>query len=211
MNPGQLDSTPPPSPPAESGAEPTWDVALLFPAQGSWSEEEYLGLTGNRLVEYSHGYLEVLPMPTTSHQRIVACLYGLLLQFVSAGRLGTVLFAPLRVRLWPGKYREPDILFMLAQNQAKMREEFWEGADLVVEVVSNEDRRRDIETKRREYAQAAIREYWIVDPLEQQISVLRLEGDRYIVHGAHHPGQMASSALLPGLAVEVAAVLGAAH
>ena len=39
-------------------------------------------------------------MPTTSHQLVVAYLYGLLLAFASPRDLGTVLFAPLRVRLW---------------------------------------------------------------------------------------------------------------
>src|SRR5438270_6282604 len=86
-------------------AAPTWEIAHLFPAQGAWSEEEYLGLSGNRLVEFSNGFLEVLPMPTTSHQRLVAILYSLLLSHVSPSELGQVLFAPLRMRLWPGKFR----------------------------------------------------------------------------------------------------------
>jgi hypothetical protein len=54
--------------------EPTWEVAYLFPTQGSWSEEDYLSLHTNQLVEFSHGFLEVLPMPTTSHQLLVLYL-----------------------------------------------------------------------------------------------------------------------------------------
>ena len=53
-------------------ADPTWEIAHLFPAQGAWSEEEYLDLPGNRLVEFSNGFLEMLPVPTTSHQALVA-------------------------------------------------------------------------------------------------------------------------------------------
>ncbi len=49
-------------------AEPTWEIAELFPAQRTWSEDEYLTLDTNRLVEFSHGHLEVVPMPTFSHQ-----------------------------------------------------------------------------------------------------------------------------------------------
>ncbi len=62
-------------------AEPTWDVALLFPAQRAWTEAEYLELTTNRLVEFSHGKIEVLPMPTLVHQLIVGYLHGLLRSF----------------------------------------------------------------------------------------------------------------------------------
>ena len=186
--------------------QPTWEVAHLFPAQGEWSEEEYLALAGNRMLEFSHGTLEILPMPTTSHQRLVAYLYGVVLAFVSSRDLGTVLFAPLRLRLWRGKFREPDIVFMLKQHAGRIGEEFWRSADLVMEVVSEdaEDRRRDLETKRREYARAGIAEYWIIDPLEQRITVLRLAGKRYAVHGAFPRGTVASSHLLRGLTVDVA-------
>jgi Uma2 family endonuclease len=185
--------------------EPTWEVAYLFPAQGTWSEEEYLALGGNRRVEFSHGFLEVLPMPTTSHQFLVAYLFGLVLAWVSERGLGRVVFAPLRVRLWRGKFREPDVVFMLREHAGRIGEQFWDRADLVMEVVSEdeEDRRRDLDTKRREYARAGIPEYWIVDSQEGQITVLRLAGKRYVVHGAFPRGAVATSHLLPGFTVDV--------
>ena len=192
-------------------AEPTWDVARLFPAQGTWSEEEYLALNSNRLVEFSDGHVEVLAMPTTSHQLIVAFLYRALLAFVAARAAGTVLFAPLRVRLWPGKFREPDLVFLSAEHSSRIGESFWEGADLVMEVVSDDDRRRDLETKRREYARAGIPEYWIVDPQQATITVLRLDGvtSTYVVHGDFPRGTQASSHLLPGFTLDVTAALSA--
>src|SRR5438067_7650998 len=79
--------------------EPAWEIARLFPYQGEWSEEEYLALETNHLVEFTDGHVEVLPMPKTSHQLIVQYLSNQLLAFVSARNLGTVLFAPLRIRL----------------------------------------------------------------------------------------------------------------
>jgi Uma2 family endonuclease len=188
-------------------AEPAWDVALLFPNQGYWSEVEYLALNTNRLVEFSHGSIEVLPMPTTSHQLIAAYLYRMLRAFVTAEDLGTVLFAPLRVRLWTGKFREPDVVFMLAEHASRIGEPFWEGADLVMEVVSSDDRRRDLEIKRDEYAQAGIPEYWIVDPQQARITVLRLDGASYVVGGEFPEGTQAASHLLPGFAVDVTAAL----
>ena len=83
------------------------------------------------------------------------------------------------------------------------------GADLVVEVVSDDDRRRDLEVKRLEYAQAHISEYWIVDPCDAKITVLTLDGDSYAVHGEFAPGEQATSRLLPGFAVAVAEALAA--
>jgi uncharacterized protein YndB with AHSA1/START domain len=42
----------------QAEAEPTWDIAQLFPAQGHWDEDEYLALETNHLIEYTHGNLE---------------------------------------------------------------------------------------------------------------------------------------------------------
>jgi Uma2 family endonuclease len=189
--------------PTNLTAEPTWDIAYLFPHQGAWSEEEYLNLDTNRLIEFSHGYLEVLPMPSPAHQRIVAHLYQICAQFILAQQLGELLFAPLRVQLWPGKYREPDLVFMAAEHDDRKLEKYWEGADLVMEIVSNDDRRRDTDVKRREYAQAGIPEYWLVDPQDETITVLYLAGQQYAVHGRFHKNDQATSRLLPGLLVNL--------
>jgi Uma2 family endonuclease len=189
--------------------QPAWEIAHLFPPQGAWSEEEYLALSSNRLVEYSSGSIEVLPMPTMEHQLIVAFLYSKFLTFLEPRQLGRVLFAPFRLRLWPGKFREPDLMVLLTRNAQRMRNEYWEGADLVVEVVSNDDRRRDVETKRDEYARAGISEYWIVDPRDAKVLILSLEGNRYRVAGEHAPGEAASSVLLGGLEIAVAEIFAA--
>ncbi len=50
---------------------------------------------------------------------------------------------------------------------------------LVVEVVSPESVNRDYRYKRSEYAAAEIVEYWIVDPILNQLSILRLEEGFY--------------------------------
>ncbi len=187
----------------EETLEPTWEIAQLFPAQGHWSEEEYLALDTNHLIEFSHGQLEVLPMPTQSHQLLVIALFELLRNYVHSRQLGMVLLAPMRIQLWPGKFREPDVLFMRTEHDDRRSDSFWQGADLVMEVVSPDDPRRDTVTKRREYAQAGIPEYWIVDPAAASITVLTLHGQEYVLHGEFVGSEEASSVLLKGLKVDV--------
>jgi len=189
--------------------EPAWDVARLFPPQGFWSEEEYLSLPTNHLVEFSDGRIEVLPMPNPPHQLIVRFLYDVLSAFARAHALGQVLFAPFPVRLWPGKYREPDLAFLRTEHRDRILSDCWEGADIVMEVVSESNCDHDLVTKRREYAQAGIPEYWMVDPGEEAVTVLLLEGDGYETHGTFGRGTKATSALLPGFAVSVDDVLDA--
>lgn len=149
-------------------------------------------------------------MPSELHQDIVAFLYQQFLSFVQKHKLGKVLFAPLRVRLWQGKFREPDLVFMLAHHSQRRSNTYWDGADLVVEVVSPDNPERDKTQKRLEYAQAGIPEYWLVDPISQQITVFTLQGKAYIVHGTFAAREQASSVLLMGFVVDVSQVFAAA-
>ena len=103
-----------------AGEEPGIDLAAL---QGRWTDEQYLLLTNqtNRLIEFTDGYIEVLPMPTRKHQIILAHLYRNLFAFVQAIG-GIVLFAPLRVQMRSGKYREPDLLMLRDANDPRNQE-----------------------------------------------------------------------------------------
>lgn len=189
--------------------EPVWQLASMFPRQGNWSVDDYLTLDAGRLVEFDNGSIEVLEMPTLEHQRIVQFLYRWLYAFISPRNLGEVFVAPLPIRLWEGKYREPDIVFLGAQRQ--METGYPLGADWVIEVVSGdaESRRRDLRIKPPEYARAGIAEYWIVDPNESVMIVHRLVGQQYET-SIHAIGDVAKSTLLPELKVKVSDVLSSA-
>jgi Uma2 family endonuclease len=194
--------------------EPAWDLALLYPLQGEWSHEEYLSLTDRTrwLVEYTAGKIEVLEMPTIEHQLILKFLFRALDTYVERQKLGVVLFAPTRVYLEPNKYREPDIVFSSTERHAKSNKRFYQGADLVIEIVSADadSRARDVEQKRKDYAEGGIPEYWTVEPQEKIITVLALAGNAYQSHGVFREGEVANSKLLTGFTVDVASVFQAA-
>ena len=106
-------------------------------------------------------------------------------------------------------YREPDLLLLRDANDPRNQNAFWLGADL-----SDRDRQpgypeRDLRIKRADYAEAGIPEYWIVNPLDETMTVLTLAGDAYIEHGIFHRSQSAASALLDGFAVQVDEVFDA--
>jgi len=205
----------PSSHPSASGhGEPTWDIALLYPRQGTWSQDEYLSLTDdtNWLIEYTAGRIEFLPMPTIEHQLILRFLMDVLRAFVEPNNIGMVLFAPTRVYVEPDRYREPDVVFNFMENHAKSGRRFYQSADLVMEIISDENdgRERDTVQKRKDYAEGGIPEYWIVDPVAKQITVLALNGKEYAEHGIFSEGETATSQLLEGFTVDVTAVFQAA-
>jgi Uma2 family endonuclease len=185
-------------------------VLDLGALQGLWTEAQYLKLTDqtNRLIEFADGYVEVLPMPTRRHHVILALLYELFVVFIRP-RGGKVLFAPLRVQVRPNKYREPDLLLLLDASDPRSQNAFWLGADLVIEIVSPDDPERDIHLKRADYAEAGIPEYWIVNPADETITVLKIDGDTYTEHGTFRRGDSAASTLLDGFAVRVDEVFDA--
>ena len=60
---------------------------------------------------------------------------------------------------------------------------------LVIEVVSPNQENRDYRHKRSEYADRGIREYWIVDPIQQQVTVLEWVDGLYedeLYQGSEH-------------------------
>ncbi len=145
----------------------------LLPAPGEWTEADYYPFSERgRLVELSDGNLEIIDLPAEFHQLILLRLSFALHAFVAARKLGRVRFAPLPVRLWSGKIREPDLMFMSTAHASRIGQ-YWGVPDLAVEILSPGTSRKDREIKRREYAKAGVVEYWIIDPESQRIVMLK--------------------------------------
>jgi Uma2 family endonuclease len=121
------------------------------------------------------------------------------------------MFAGLPLYIRDRTFREPDIVFFTDEQKPAKDERYLKQATLVVEVVSPDDKshKRGYEDKRRDYAQVGVAEYWIVDPQTERITVLVLADSQYRVHGEFAPGQQATSNLLDGFSVDVAAVFAA--
>jgi len=76
-------------------------------------------------------------------------------------------------------------------------------------VVSKEKPERHLVGKRGDYADGHVPEFWIVNPLTETITVLRLRGDAYEEAGIYRRGESAASMLLPEISVDVGAVFDA--
>ena len=162
--------------------------------QGIWTETQYLKITNgcNRLVEFTDGRLEILPTPTRRHQAILRALFLALFPFVRELG-GNTFFAPLRLRIGDGRFREPDLLLVKDADDPRNQDDYWRGADLVAEAVSADDPLRDTRDKRSDYANAHIPEYWIVNPIDETVTVLLLAGDEYRDHGVSRRGEEVES------------------
>jgi Uma2 family endonuclease len=93
----------------------------------------------------------------------------------------------------------PDLVFVSSQRLEIIQENFIEGApDLVVEILSPSTTAHDRATKLNLYAEAGIPEVWLMDLLARTVEVLKLQGNKYVVHSVFAGRQTLTSSLFPG-------------
>ncbi|MBM4424531.1 MAG: Uma2 family endonuclease [Chloroflexi bacterium] len=175
---------------------------LLFSVYGHtrWTDEQYLGVSErtNRPIELSEGRLIVLDMPTSEHQDIVGNIYVVFRAWAQKHG-GRAFVAAMPVRLWPGKFREPDVMLYTAEHRDRVSKQYGGPPDLAVEVLSPSTEEADRVEKMAEYAQAGIGEYWIVGAEEQYVEQYVLEGERYRLHARVGAGETLRAATITDL------------
>jgi Uma2 family endonuclease len=176
--------------------------AVQYPA-GITFEEFLATVDEGTHAEWVDGEVVPVTPPSDEHARISLFLAEILSGFVTrTGVGGRVRHAPFQMKLATSA-REPDVLYATPEKADRFQRLYLDGpADLIVEVVSPESRTRDRREKFREYAQAGVREYWLVDPLKRSCEVFRLAA------GAFEPVPATDSArvesgVLPGFWIEL--------
>lgn len=117
----------------------------------------------SRQSEWVDGEAIIFMPPKTPHLLIGFLLERLVGDFVDVFDLGRVGHAPFEVRL-PTLSREPDVFFVKTENLDRWTPERIIGpVDLAIELTSNDSVTRDRRDKFRDYAEAGVLEYWLVD------------------------------------------------
>jgi Uma2 family endonuclease len=120
------------------------------------------------------------PSPNTKHQRISLKLSYELHRFLQEHRLGEIFVAPCDVVLSDVDVVQPDLIFVAAAQAAIVTEANIHGVPtLVVEILSEGNRKLDETIKRQRYEQYGIPEYWIIDPELEQIKIYRRTDGHY--------------------------------
>jgi Uma2 family endonuclease len=134
------------------------------------SEEEFLSLPESMdRIELIDGEVFVAPSPTITHQLVLGRVYVLFAAWAQQHPPAVVGLAPLDVRLRKGRIVQPDV-FLLLEGVPDDRTPIEVIPDLIVEVVSGK-RAHDRFLKRALYADAGVREYWLVDPKRRLVEI----------------------------------------
>ncbi len=139
----------------------------------TWSDDERWELIDG--IPYN-----MTPAPSRSHQEVLNAINYAFYHFLK-DKPCAVYIAPFNVRL--GEYEsedacenvvQPDIAIICDQN--KLDEKGCKGApDLIVEVLSPSTAKMDLVYKLNLYEKYKVREYWIVDPHNQYVSIYTLD------------------------------------
>lgn len=141
--------------------------------------EEYLTYndgTDNRY-ELEDGELILMNPPTGLHSLIIYFISNTFVAEINRLNLLWVCLQTVGVRTAMKRSRIPDLCVMTRDQileKLDVSAILESSALLAVEIVSPESRTRDYRFKRSEYASIGISEYWIVDPVEQKVTVLLL-------------------------------------
>lgn len=127
-------------------------------------------------VELQEGVLQVSPRPTPAHARILTDLLVALHAQLPDGFEVLPEVELVIDRRSPATVRCPDLIVRATEADDSVIDAG--QVVLVVEIVSPGSKRTDRVTKRSEYAEIGIENYWIVD-LDRTLTVLRLEGSEY--------------------------------
>ncbi len=178
----------------------------------TYSYADYLKWQFQERVELLRGkILKMTPAPSVRHQRISARLH-LLMGHAFREQSCQPFYAPFDVRLYNRKKSkkaskeiftvvQPDLCVIC--DESKLDERGCNGApDLVIEVLSPGNTKREMNEKFELYEEAGVREYWLVHPLDEFVLIYVLnEDERYI--GLRPATEIVQSAIFPELRVDL--------
>ena len=152
---------------------------MPLPQKTVYTSEDYWNLPEGHRAELIDGRLYDMAPPSYLHQKLVSAFTVIFSNHIkSQGGFCDVIPAPFAVNLTENDetYVETDISIICGKS--KISDRGCEGApDFIVEIVSPSSRRMDYNIKNAKYAEAGVREYWIVDPAKERTTIYRYEED----------------------------------
>lgn len=145
----------------------------------TYTTDYIYALPDGQRAELIDGVVYNMAPPSFIHQKLVSKLSQSITNYIDSKKGNCeVIPAPFAVFLNADDktYVEPDISVICDKN--KLNDKGCNGApDFIIEIVSPSSRRMDYNTKNGKYAEAGVREYWIVDPAKERTTIYRYEED----------------------------------
>ena len=187
------------------------EVKEPFTEYGSYSYSDYLGWQMDEMVELIKGrvFRSAAAAPMRIHQKISGKVFNRLFNFLE-GQKCEVYEAPFDVRL-PVKSKknedidtvvQPDICVIC--DKSKLDDLGCIGApDLVIEILSSGNNKKELKNKYEVYEESGVREYWIIHPHEQTVMTYTLWEGKYIPSRLFTSGDIIGSKSIAGFQLDL--------
>jgi len=189
-------------------------TAAYQPERPTLTVEEFRKLSeaSDARYEYIDGEVHLLPSPSWAHQRIVCELLSIFNEW-SRGKKCKPVTAPFDVTLMKDEKEnvvQPDIVVVCDPENIDDRGHYTGVPSLVVEVLSEATRQKDMLKKLHLYMAGGVGEYWIVNPLNREIYIYSFASGEIRNYRVFKGAETAESEVLERLAVPLEQVFSAA-
>jgi Uma2 family endonuclease len=156
---------------------------------------DYLTWLDEKRRELIDGFIILMtPAPVRKHQDVVRQTLLIFGNYLFTKNTCKVYSAPFDVRLpKSNKDKADDKIYTVVQpdicvicDPSKLDDKGCIGApDLIVEIISPSTAKKDLVVKYKIYEQAGVKEYWIVNPIDENINVFVLTDGKYQLNGMY--------------------------
>jgi Uma2 family endonuclease len=176
----------------QTSTKMTYEDLLLLPEDGLRHEI----IDGEHYVNAS---------PVTKHQRVSMRLIAEFNFYLREHPVGELFHAPLDIVFSQYDVVEPDLLYISNERREIITTKNIQGSpDLLVEILSESNRKYDEVTKRALYERTEVGEYWIVDPRRDAIQIFRRNAaGRYEIAANLSRNETLTSPLFPMLEIQL--------
>ncbi len=172
----------------------------------TYSYSDYLKWQFQERVELIKGFiLKMSPAPSMMHQTISNNLTGCFYENLKR-KPCRVFQAPFDVRLPIQSEKkdstvvQPDLCIIC--DETKLDKKGCNGVpDLIVEIISPNNSKHDVDTKFKLYQEAGVLEYWLIEPFEKLLLIYTLRNGEYIGLKPQSEDENINSPLFPDLKI----------
>lgn len=170
-----------------------------------YTVEDYLMLEEGAPFQLINYDLIMSPSPIPIHQVISVKITQAIANFLDhKNDEGFLVSAPMDVKFDDGNVLQPDILYISADRINELVKDRIEGApDIVVEILSPSNAYYDLRQKKDIYEKFGVKEYIIVDPVQENADLYLLQDGVYHLHQKAQKNEILNSVILQGFGIEL--------
>jgi prevent-host-death family protein len=174
------------------------------------SYEEFMEISEKSTLrmELINGEIYLLSSPNIGHQEILGRLHLLFTEYFK-GKKCRVFLAPFDVHLKKKDMKTPDVVqpdVLVAcdlENNVTEKGRYMGTPGLVIEILSDSTRNKDMIDKLNSYMLSKVKEYWVVDPKQETIIIYSFENNDIDRIKLFERGSIAHSQLFEGLSADI--------